>query len=67
MRQTPVPLWNKSGFEDDWMEDTTVASKLWLLMFSTDRAHKERLADQFSTMEQRPHQNRVLAAKGHTQ
>ena len=44
-----------------------VASKLGLLMWSTDKIHRERLVDQLSTMEQRPHENPVLAAKGHMQ
>jgi hypothetical protein len=58
---------DKSGFEDGWLEDSMVASKLGLLMWATDQVHKERLEDQLSTMEQRPHENPVLAAKGHMQ
>ena len=44
-----------------------VANKLGLLMWSTDKIHKERLVDQLSTMEKRPHENPVLAIKGHMQ
>ena len=44
-----------------------VANKLGLLMWSTDKIHKERVADQLSTMGQRPHENPLLAAKGHIQ
>ena len=44
-----------------------VANKLGLLMWSTEKIHKKKLADQLSTMEQRPHENPVLAAKGHMQ
>ena len=44
-----------------------VAHKLGLLMWATVEVHKERLADQLSTMEKRPHENPVLAAKGHMQ
>jgi hypothetical protein len=36
MRRTPVPLW-KPGLEDGWMEESTVANKLGLLMWSTDK------------------------------
>jgi hypothetical protein len=46
------------------MEDFKVASKIGLLMWSTDNVHRERLNDQLTTMEQRPHANPVLAAKG---
>ena len=41
-----------------------VANKLGLLMWSTDKMHNERLADQLSAMEHRSHENPVLAAKG---
>ena len=58
---------DKSGFEDGWLEDSMVASKLGLLMWSTDKVHREKLDDQLSIMEQRPHENPVLAAKGHMQ
>ena len=44
-----------------------VAVKLGMLMWSTYKIHRERLADQLSTMEQRPHANPVLVAKGHMQ
>ncbi len=44
-----------------------VASKLGLLMWSTEKVHREKLDDQLSIMEQRPHANPVLAAKGRTQ
>ena len=43
------------------------ATKLGRRMWSTDKIHKERLADQLSTMEQSPHENPVLAAKGNMQ
>ncbi|MFM7983636.1 MAG: hypothetical protein ACKPKO_30365, partial [Candidatus Fonsibacter sp.] len=36
-------------------------------MWSTDKLHKGRLLDQSSTMDQRPHENPVLVAKGHMQ
>ena len=42
-----------------------VANELGMLMWSTDQTHKERLAGQSSTMDQRPHENPLLAAKGH--
>ena len=45
------------------MENSMMANKLGVLMWSTDKIHKERLADQLSTMEQRPHENPVLAAR----
>ena len=57
----------KTGFEDGWIEDSMVANKLGMLMWSTDKTHKKMLVDQLSTMEQRPHENPVLAAKGHMQ
>ena len=44
-----------------------VASKLGLLMWSTDNVHREKLDDQLSIIEQRPHANPLLAAKGHMQ
>ena len=44
-----------------------VASKLVLLMWSTDNVHRQRLNEQLSTMWQRPHENLVLVAKGHMQ
>ena len=66
MRPTPVPLW-KSDFEDGWMEESMVANNIGLLMWPTDKAHKDRLVDKLSTMEQRPHDKLVLAAKGHMQ
>ena len=53
------------AFEDCWIEDSVVASKLGMLMWYTDKTHKERLVDLLSTMEHRPHENLVLAAKGH--
>ena len=52
---------------DGLMKDPLVANKLGLLMWSTEKIHKERLADQLSTMEKRPHDNPVLAAQGHMQ
>ena len=57
----------KSGFEDGWTEDSMVANKLGMFMWSTDQTHKARLVDQLSTMELRPNVNPVLAAKGHMQ
>ncbi|MFM7982946.1 MAG: hypothetical protein ACKPKO_26840 [Candidatus Fonsibacter sp.] len=38
-------------------------------MWSTDNIHQDKLADQLSTMEQRPppHERPVLTAKGHMQ
>ncbi len=60
-------LVEKTGFEDGWMEDSMVANKLGLLMRSTDKIHRGRLADQLGNMEQRPHENLVLVAKGHMQ
>ena len=30
----------KSGFGDGWLEDSMVANKLGLLMWSTDKVHK---------------------------
>ena len=36
-------------------------------LFLTDKVHKEKLDDQLSIMEQMPHENPVLAAKGHMQ
>jgi hypothetical protein len=57
----------KSGFEDGLLEDSLVASKLGLLIWSTDKVHRQKLDDQLSIMEQRPHENPVLAAKGHMQ
>jgi hypothetical protein len=57
----------KSGFEDGWLEDSMVASKLGLLMWSTDKVQREKLDDQLSIMDQRPHENPLLAAKGHMQ
>jgi hypothetical protein len=44
-----------------------VASKLGLLMWSTDKVHREKLDDQLRIMEQRPHENPLLAAMGHMQ
>ena len=58
---------DKSGFEDGWLEDSMVANKLGLLMWSTDKVQKEKLDDQLSIVEQRPHENPLLAAKGHMQ
>ena len=55
---------DKSGFEDGWLEDAVVASKLGLLMWSADKVHKEKLDDQLRNMEKRPHENPLLAAKG---
>jgi hypothetical protein len=49
------------------MEDSMVANKIVLLMWSTDTTHKERLVDQLSTMEQRPHENLEIVDKGHLQ
>ena len=63
----PTESADKHGFEDGWLEDSMVAHKLGLLMWTTDETHKERLADQLSTMEKRPHENPTLAAKGHMQ
>ena len=42
-----------------------VASKLALLMWPTDKIHRERLVDQLSTRGH--HENLVLVAKGHMQ
>ena len=44
-----------------------VASRLCLLMWSTEKTHKARLVDQLSTVEQRPNEKLVLVAKGHMQ
>jgi hypothetical protein len=33
-----------------------MANNIGLLMWSTDKGHKERLAEQLSTMDQRPHE-----------
>ena len=49
------------------MKDSKVANKLDMFMWSTGNDDKERLTDKLSTMEQRPHENPVLAAKGHMQ
>ena len=57
----------KTGFEDGCITGSMVASKIGMLMWSTDKTHKDILADHLSTMEQRPHANTVLAAKGHMQ
>ena len=57
----------KTGVDDGWIEDSMVANKIVLLVWSTDKTHKERLVDQFSTMEKHPHENPILAAKGHMQ
>ena len=35
---------DKTGFEDGWLEYSKVASKLGLLMWSTDKVHREKLA-----------------------
>ena len=58
---------DKAGFEDGWLEDSIVASKLGLTMWATDQIHQDRLTDQLNTMEKRPHENPALAAKGHMQ
>ncbi len=55
---------DKSGFEDGWMEGSVVANKFGLCMWHTDNTHQERLVDQLSTMEQRPHENLVLLPRG---
>ena len=34
-----------AGFEDGWMEESMVANKLGLLMWSPDKIRRERLAD----------------------
>ena len=34
---------DKTGFEDGWMEDSMVANKLGLLMWPTDKTHKENV------------------------
>ncbi len=34
---------DKSGFEDGWLGDSMVASKLGLLMWSTDKVHRGKL------------------------
>ena len=57
----------KTGFHNGCVEDSIVAKELGLLMWSTNKIHKERLADQLSAMEQSPHDNPVPAAKGHMQ
>ena len=49
------------------MKGSMVASKLGMLMWSTDMIHPDKLADRLSTMGQRRHENPVLAAKGHMQ
>ena len=49
------------------MDDSMVANKLGLLVWSTAKIHKERLVDKLSTMKQRHQENPVLAAKGHMQ
>ena len=54
-------------FEDGWLEDSMVASKLGLLMWITDNVHREKLDDQLIIREQRPHENPLLAVKGHMQ
>ena len=41
-----------------------VANKIGLLLWSTDKVHKEMLTDQLSAMEQCPNANPVLAANG---
>ena len=55
------------GFEDGSTEGSVVANKLRLLMCSIEKVRGERLVDNLSTMEQRFHENPVLAAKGHMQ
>ena len=55
---------DKSGFEDGWLEYSMVASKLGLLMRSTDKVHRDKLDDQLSILEQGPHDNPLLVAKG---
>ena len=47
------------------MEGYMVANKIGMLMWFTFKIHKKMLPDQLSTMEQRPHENPVLVAKGH--
>ena len=56
-----------TGCEVGWIEAPMVDSKLGLLMLSVGKIHRESLVGQFSTMEQRPHEKPVLAAKGHMQ
>ena len=46
------------------MENSMVANKIGLLMWSTDKTHNHMLVDQFSTMEQRPQDNPVLCCQG---
>ena len=67
MKHTPVPLWNRLDLRMVGWRILRGANKLGLLMWSTDKIHNEMLADQLSTMEKRPHENLVLAAKGHLQ
>ena len=57
----------ETGFEDGLIEDSMVANKLGLSMWSTDKIHMEKLVYQLSAMEHRPHANPVIVAKGHMQ
>ncbi|MFM7983138.1 MAG: hypothetical protein ACKPKO_27840, partial [Candidatus Fonsibacter sp.] len=52
----------QSGYEEDLMEDSMVASKLGLPMWSTGKIHQDNFAGELSTMEHPPHENPVLAA-----
>ena len=58
---------DKSGSEGGWLEYSMVASNIGLLMWSSDKVHREKVDDQLSIMEQRPHAIPVLAANGHMQ
>ena len=58
---------DKLVFQDGGTEDSMVASKIVLLMWSTGTILQDRLVDQLSTMEQRFHANLVLPAKGRLQ
>ena len=58
---------DKYDCEDGLTEDSMVAIRLGLLMWSTDKTHMEGLADKLSTMAQCPRENPVLAATDHMQ
>ena len=67
MRHTPVPLWTNLALRTVGWRAPWWPTKVGLLMWSSDQTHKERLADKMRTMAQRPHEDPLLAAKGHTQ